>query len=283
MKPKALSEENWLKLKRKFKTLTIDNWNYLDGVKKLALIRHAKVILKENIFGDNYILKYPDDIYMFPLTKRFVLNFSTVNQIRSEVFRNINEIGGTINYNKENQEKVHIKFSGDEKNIILDLKTKTHTLFHTHPYDEDRTFDPPSILDIISYLALVVKHVVNTILKIEEEIDKGVEKLSEDNILTVQNSMVFTHNEIYSYYISTDLYEDIIKKLMELYMNSKNFIYEVEKLLEEIEISYSTILYKYNYDLNSEELSEYLSTLSSLGFIIKRFTYNMEHEVHISL
>lgn len=280
MKPKALSLQEWNKLKYKFNKLTLAGWNRLDGLKKLSLLKHNVEINDTPIFGNHFSLKYPDDIYLFDLAQPYSLQ--DPHKIRRMTYQN-KEVGGTIEYGKD----IKMRFSGDDHQISLNLKTDTHTLFHTHPA-QDRDFDPPSVLDIISYLALIVKYVADLII----DLDRGIEH-SVDDPLVVQNCMVFTKDEVYVYYISHQLLTSITEKLMNLFLESlgnndsefgsaeflkyEDFVYQVEKLLEELEIVYASYLCRFNYDLDSSELSNYLSTLSSLGIIIQRFKYNDEN------
>ena len=273
MKPKALTLEEWNKLKYKFNKLTLNGWNRLDGLKKLSLLKHNVEINDNPIFGNNFTVKYPEDIYLFDLSQPYSLQ--DPHKIRRLTYQN-REIGGTIEYGQD----VQIRFSGSENQISLDLKTDTHTLFHTHPA-QDREFDPPSVLDIISYLALIVKYVADIIL----DLDRGIEH-SVDDPLIVQNCMVFTKDEIYVYYISHQLLTSITEKLMNIFLklsdnNNSDFVYHVEKLLEELELAYASYLCKFNYDLDSSELSNYLSTLSSLGIIIQRFKYDNNLKIYI--
>ena len=266
--PKALTLEEWNKLKHKFSKLTLTGWNRLDGLKKLSLLKHNVEIDNTPIFGNDFTITYPDDIYLFDLAQSYSLQ--DPHKIRRMTYQN-REIGGTIEYGKD----INIRFSGNENQISLDLKTDTHTLFHTHPA-QDRDFDPPSVLDIISYLALIVKYVADIII----DLDRGIEH-SVDDPLIVQNCMVFTKDEVYVYYISYQLLTSITETLMNIFLKSDDFVYQVEKLLEEIELVYASYLNKYNYDLESLELSNYLSTLSSLGIIIKRFKYQEKINVYI--
>ncbi len=86
-----------------------------------------------------------------------------------------------------------------------------------------------------------------------------------DDILIAQNSIVFTKNEVYVCYISYPLLTNITKYLI-----------KTDKSLEEIleNLEYSKILNKFNKNLNNNEINEYIEKLSSLGILVKRFTYN---------
>lgn len=282
MKPKAINEKDWNILKKNYK-INLKVWENLDGLKKINLLRDAKVSLsldskinlsldtnknKESIFGDNYNLSYPKDIYT---NRRIILDKTILTRIHEMVLNEKKEIGGIINDNK-----IDFLFNGNENRIHLDLKKKTQTLFHTHPEDKDILFDPPSVLDIVSFLALTVQSIADFILNNDGE--KNI-----NDILKVQNCIVFTKNEIYVYYISYPLILTISEYLMNLMsrdlmsrdlMNiNSDYIYEVEKLLEEIELNYSNILSEFNMTLDEELLLKYISQLNSLGILVKRFSY----------
>lgn len=272
MNPKAINKNDWEKMKRKYLELNLSSWGYLDGVKKMSILRGAKININAfAIFGDEYILKYPKDIYMN--NKKIILNPTTLNSIRRMALNERKEVGGIINNNK-----IDILFSGNENRIRLDVKNKAQTLFHTHPEDEDVNIDPPSVLDIVSFLALNVQSIAEFILNNENE--KG--KKDVKNMLKIQNSAVFTKNEVYVYYISSPLILEISKYLMNVYKNKDDFIYEVEKLLETVELYYSYILLPFNMTLDEKRLKEYLTKLSSLGVIVKRFKYTDFPEVYVS-
>lgn len=274
MKPKYITTEDWSKLLKKFKPLTLKTWYYLDGLKKLSLLRGAKIPINDQpLFLKDYRLKYPEDIYSYDTSKLFYLDPSTLNQIRRMAIYQDSEVGGTIEYDQGNT--IDLKFSGTENRIELDYRSDTHTLFHTHPKD-DRLYDPPSILDIISFLALTVKYIADLVI----DIDRGIEHAADDP-LVIQSSAVFTKDEVYIYYISRPLVVNIVRKLIELFLKNDDFVYQVEKLLEEMEIVYSAYLFPFNRDL--DRIDEYLETLSSLGILIKRFKYTENPEVYISL
>ena len=267
MKPKAIKKQHWNKLKRKYSELSLKSWEYLDGLKKLSLLRGANIELEDKfIFGKDYILKYPEDIYL--QSRKIVLHPTILNTIRHLALEEKKEIGGIINNNK-----IEVLFSGNKNRIKLDLKNKTQTLFHTHPEDEDLIFDPPSVLDIISFLALNVQSIAEFILNGKKDVK---------NLLKVENSMVFTKNEVYVYYISYPLIKEISNQLMKMYEIQDDFIYNVEKLLEEIELYYSKILSRFNMTLDDNLLEEYISYLSNLGIIMKRFSYLSPPIVYVS-
>jgi hypothetical protein len=284
---KALSSKDWNKLLRKFKKLNSNNWNYLDGLQKLSLLRACNINLDTLFkFGINYNLKYPNDIYQYDVSEKYTFDVTTLNNLRHLALDYNTELGGTINFiynrsgmkiesnnhslNNHTKIKVQLLYQSDQINRIdLNVEQDTQILFHTHPVEYDTIFDPPSILDIISYLGLTIVHISNMILDISKSIEHPL-----DDPLIVQASMVFTKNEIYVYYISYPLLRDIVKKLINTYHEDKNmFVHNVEKLLEEIEISYANLLFRYNRNLSDFEIKEYISFLSSLGIIVKRYDY----------
>jgi hypothetical protein len=276
MKPKGVNEKDWKKLQKKYSLLNFENWSYLDGNKKINLLKGAGInIVPIYLFRKDYNLKYPEDIYMFKKTEKLILDPTTLNSLRHMILDEIKEIGGTINF-IERKFKMEILFIGNENNIDLNLEKDTQTLFHTHPIDEELEFDPPSVLDIISFLILNVESISKLIIDLGNGIEHPI-----DDALIVQNSMVFTKNEVYVYYISYPLLKNIIKYIIDLYKNSKDFIYSVEKLLEMIEIHYSIILSSFNRNLNNYEIKEYINFLSSLGIIMKRFDYLSVPESYI--
>ena len=297
MKPKVIEFNNWQKLIKEYRGLNLEIWNSLDAMKKLALLKgiNIKVVSTPN-FGLNFILNYPEDIYNFTSTSKFTIDINTLNKIRRFLYSD-KEIGGTIeysrqseqqlnmDYNSKNTSKINIFFTGNNNRIDLNFKSDTHSLFHTHPND-DRRYNPVSILDIISYLAVIIKYIADIII----DLDNGIEH-SPDDPLIIQNSIVVSNEAVYVYCISYPLVVSITKHLMELYRSRKdnlknNFVYEVEKLLEEMELSYASYLFPFNRDLDTGDLEEYLNTLSSLGILIKRFPYshfpNMP-EVYVTL
>lgn len=295
MKPKAIEFTDWQKLIKTYNLqkreeddiLNLEIWNSLDAMKKLALLRGINFKLDVlPIFGTNYLLNYPEDIYNFSNTNKFIIDINTLNKIRKYVYSE-KEVGGTIKYplNKKNDEiRINFPFTGNNNRIDLNLNSDTHTLFHTHP-DDKRKFSPPSILDIISYLSVIIKYIADIII----DLNNGIEHSSDDPLI-IQSSMVITNEAVYVYYISYPLVVSITSYLIRLKKNEnqrgKNFVYEVENLLEEIELSYVYYLFPFNRDLSERDLQEYLATLSSLGILIKRFSYeqfpNMP-EVYITL
>ena len=263
--PKAISEKDWDKLKRKYSELNLKSWEHLDGLKKLSLLKGANINIENKfLFGNNYILDYPKDIYL--KSKRIILDSSTLNRIRHMALDERKEIGGIINDNK-----IDVLFSGTKNRIKLDLNKKTQTLFHTHPEDEDLEFDPPSVLDIVSFLALNVQSIAEYILNKQKDVKK---------LLKVENSIVFTKNEVYVYYISYPLIKNITEYLIEIH-ETDNFVYKVEKLLEELELYYSKILSRFNMTLDENLLNEYIEYVSKLGIIMKRFKYTSSPEVYV--
>lgn len=268
----VLTEAQWKRLANKFKTLTIETWNGLDGMKKINLLKLAKIEV-DNIPTFGYFEK--NDIYLSELTKTFVLDLSTLNKLRNLAIYEPNERGGTIEYS-DSGPKLKFLFSGNSNRINLDLNRDTHTLFHTHPIDQDRETDPPSVLDILSYLALIVKYIADIIIDMKNGIEHSI-----DDPLIVQNRMVFTHNEIYVYYISKLLVESITNMLMNIFLYEDDFNSSVELLLDKMELSYSNYLYSFNRDLNIIDMQEYLQTLEKLGILVKRYNYFDKVEVAI--
>jgi hypothetical protein len=281
MKPKALQLKDWKTLTKEYETLDLEIWNSLDAMKKLALIKGINLSFPRDIvFGNDFVLNYPEDIYLYSITDKFILDIDTLNQIRKYVYSE-KEIGGTIVYSKKDIQ-VKISFSGSDNRIDLNLKSDTHTLFHTHPNNERKynhqdfshrdstSFSPPSILDILSYLAVTIKYIADIIIDLGNHIQH-----STDDPLIIQNSMVVSNEAVYVYYISYPLIVSITQHLMNIYRkDANNFVYQVEKLLEEIELSYAKYLFPFNRNLNDRDLEEYLNTLSSLGILIKRFPYS---------
>jgi hypothetical protein len=277
MRPKIFEELEWNKMLRKYDTLTLKGWNYLDGVKKLSILRGAKVNIKSlAIFGNFSNLVYPKSIYNFEKCKKHIFDVTTLNKMRHVALEERKEIGGVVDINKE----MKFLFMGSNNRIDLNFENKDNkdnndkknvTLFHTHPQDEDVEYDPPSILDIVSFLEFNVKSMADRIL------NKNI-----GEILKIQNSIVFTKNEVYIYYLSNDVIINIVKYLLNLFNNFKNnndFVYEVEKLLEEIELYYSSLLSRFNMTLTNSQVEEYLSYLQTLGIVIQRFKYTESVEI----
>lgn len=255
-----LSEEKWKKMLRKYKDLNLKNWNNIDGLKKLTLLRGAKIVINATpIFGTFHNIS----IYNLEKCKIYIFGITDLNKMRHIALEERNEIGGVIGDN------IQFLFSGSKDRIQLNIEnqTKNLSLFHTHPEDEDTEYDPPSVLDIVSFLEFNVKSIAERI------INKNVGEL-----LKVQNSVVFTKSEVYIYYLSNELVVNITKYLLSL-RDKEDFIYEVEKLLEEIEIHYSSLLSKFNMELSDAQVKEYLSYLETLGFIVNRYTYNQSVEM----
>ena len=241
MNPKILNLQQWENL-----NISLREWNELDGIQKVKLL---KLSGKIPIFG-----KFNQ---MIDIKNTKIFDFSKMKEL---IYQN-NEVGGTIDVSEGNY---NIQFIGNNNRIPLDLSEKSNStdtlfynLFHTHPIDE-REFNPPSILDIILYLALIIKSLADILLENRED-------------LIVQNCIVFAKEGVYIYYANTNLLQAIINRLL-TYKN--NFVYDVEKLLEEIELSYTSYLLKFNKILNKKEYQEYLHELRTLGFTIEIFPYN---------
>ena len=242
MKPKIFDLQQW-----KILNISLQQWNELDGIQKVKLL---KLNYKLPVFGKfNQIIDIKN-------TKIF--DFSKMKEL---IYQN-NEVGGTIDVSDGNYipQNYNIQFVGNNNRIPLDLSEESNStdiLFHTHPIDE-REFNPPSILDILLYLALIIKSMADILLENRED-------------LIVQNCIVFAKEGVYVYHANTNLLQAIINKLL-TYKN--NFVYDVEKLLEEIELSYASYLLKFNKILTKKEYQEYLHELRSLGFTIELFPYN---------
>ena len=66
---------------------------------------------------------------------------------------------------------------------------------------------------------------------------------------------------------------------MELYLKKEDFVYEVEKLLENIEVVYSSYLFPFNND--TLDIDNYILTLYHLGIIMKKTSYT-NSEIYIN-
>ena len=269
MRPKALSESDWLKVREKYRMLNGKRWDGLDGVKKVNILRDLEIdTFYEPIFSTNYKVSYPENIYKFRHTQKYKLNEVELVLMREMVKNEKHEVGGILNFQEETN--VQILFIGSETRIDLNLEQSTKEkmsllLFHTHPADKNNEFDPPSILDIISFLSFNVKSLADLVL--------NPEKANTDKVLKIQIGIVFTKNEIYTYYMSHELIVRIILHLREIYLQG-NFIEDAERLLEEIELCYTSHLLKYNVSLTSRQVNDYIKKLGSLGMLMKRFSYS---------
>ena len=271
--PKILSLDIWKKLIRKY-DLNLDIWNDFDCVKKIALLKGAHIDIPYNIiFGHNYSNKYPEDIYNYERSKRCVLDVTQLNGLRRAAIHERKEIGGIILFNEQSsnikykESKIEIKylFVGNGNRIdlnVLDRKERIQCLFHTHPADDDVLYEPPSLLDIVSFLIVNIKSIADLIID-----NKPVEE-----ILKVETSGIFTKNEVYVIYFSENLLYEIVKYLFIL-NKKEDFVYEVEKLMEEVELYYALHLIRFNRILKNEEVDEYLNELNRLGLIVKRSDY----------
>ncbi len=201
--------------------------------------------------------------------KKCVLNNIELNRIQDIAINEKKEVGGVIDFNSETN--IKILFTGTDDRIDLNLESDTADmkniiLFHTHPKDEDVEYDPPSILDIISFLSFNVKSIADLVL--------NRDKADISKILKIQCSLVFTKNEVYTYYFSHDLIMNITNDLLQVFReNEDEFIERVERILEEIELNYTFSLRKFNKTMNEEEIGEYFKVLNSLGFLIHRSSY----------
>ena len=269
MKPKALSEADWIKIREKYRMLNGKRWDGLDGVKKVNILRELDIdTFYEPIFGTEYKVTYPNNIYKFRHTQKYKLNEVELLLMKEMAENETSEVGGILNFQEETN--VQILFIGNETLIDLNLEQSTKDkmsllLFHTHPKDDEVEFDPPSILDIISFLSFNVKSLADLVL--------NPEKANTDKVLKIQIGIVFTKNEIYTYYMSHELIVRIILHLREIYQEG-NFIEDAEKLLEEIELCYTSHLLKYNISMTHKQVNDYIKKLGSLGILMKRSSYS---------
>jgi hypothetical protein len=252
--------------------ISLDKWNNMEGIEKINLLKKHNINVDiKYYFGKEYKIKYPEDIYMFHRKKKLLLDNTLLEKIKN-LTKEKKEFGGTIRFDEN---KLDILFIGNENNIELNLEKDTQILFHTHPFEKNLKYRPPSVLDIISFLVLNIKSIAELIIDLSQGIEHPI-----DEELIVENSIVFTQNEVYVYYISYPLLVNINKYLIKLFKTNKDFIYSVEKFLELIELEYSMILYSFNKNLNNYEIEEYLKKLSSLGILMKRFKYNEYPETY---
>ncbi len=271
MKPNILSQTEWNILLKKNITYTI--WNNLDGLKKLAFLRNIVDLSQFKILSDRLSPQYPEDIYLYNIKELRILPTDLLARLKRTTYLS-NEIGGTINYDNNNIREFY-KFNGDINKVVLNLRTDTQTLFHTHPKDE-RVYDPPSILDIVSYLANIIHHIGNIVLDVGNQIEHPL-----DDPLVIQNSMVFTPKSVYVYYISYDLIKLIVIKLTKLYQ-SGNYIEKIGSFIQEMEIAYVNYLFPYNSWYNtSQEVERYITELNKIGIIMKRYDYDQSVQSYI--
>jgi hypothetical protein len=73
--------------------------------------------------------------------------------------------------------------------------------------------------------------------------------------------------------MSHHLIVKIILHLREINLQG-NFIEDSEKLLEEIELYYTSYLLKFNILLNGKKVDDYCRTLATLGILMHRATYS---------
>ena len=75
MKPKALPESDWLKIRERYRMLNVSRWDGLDGVKKVHIMNELDIpTFYEPTFGTNFNVTYPDNIYKFRRAKEEKLN-----------------------------------------------------------------------------------------------------------------------------------------------------------------------------------------------------------------
>ena len=268
MRPKALSEADWMKVRGRYRMLNVGRWDGLDGVKKIEILKELNIpTFYEPIFGTDFKVIYPDNVYKFKRSTKYKLNEVELLLMREMVLKEKHEIGGILNFKEETN--VEILFVGTDTRIDLNLEKSTKDmmsilLFHTHSEDKNIDYDPPSILDVISFLSFNVKSLADLVL--------NPEKSNTDKILKIQIGIVFTKNEVYTYYMSHDLIIKIIFHLRNLYKQG-NFIENAERLLEEIELYYTSYLIKYNTSMTSPQVDDYCKKLGSLGILMKHATY----------
>jgi hypothetical protein len=268
-RPKALAESDWMKIRERYRMLNGKRWDGLDGVKKVEIMKECGIpTFYEPAFGIDFKIVYPNNIYKFSKAKSFELNPVELVLMRDSAQNEKHEIGGIVDFTE--YKNIQILFIGTNTRIDLNLEESTQDkmsllLFHTHPADTDVEFDPPSILDIISFLSFNVKSLADLIL--------NPEKSDTDKVLKIQVGIVFTKNEVYTYYMSHHLIVKIILHLREINLQG-NFIEDSEKLLEEIELYYTSYLLKFNILLNGKKVDDYCRTLATLGILMHRATYS---------
>lgn len=222
-------------------------------------------------------VKYPQDIYNFSLCKKYKLSNETLTELKNKTYMD-HEVGGIINFKVKEKEEIKYLFNGGENRIKLDMEERgTQILFHTHPEDrkeekEGNLYDPPSPLDIVSFLGLTITYLANEYL----DRAKGIEQ-PEDDPLQVQVSAVFTKNEVYTYYISSLLIErikDVLLRIDEECESVPEFVEKCEGLLSEVNEEYLSLLSPYNNShISSSQIDEYIEFLSTLGILLQRFAY----------
>lgn len=272
MKPYILSNSEWNSLIKKYPSITYEKWNKLDGIMKLSFLRNTIDLSKFKILSQDLSPRYPEDIYMYRIKEKKILPIKLLANLKRST--NLKEeIGGTINY--YNGIREDILFNGSFNKVKLDLGKDTQTLFHTHPID-GRVYDPPSVLDIVSYLANIIHDIGNVILHVGNNIEHPL-----DDPLVIQNSMVFTGKNVYVYYISYNLIRLIVEKLTQIYKQG-DYVNGIEKFLEEMEIAYVNHLIPYNTWYNTEsELDNYFKVLEKYGIIMKKFKYTDNVESYV--
>lgn len=289
--PKIFSKRDWENFKKGIKNLNLNSWEHLDGLQKVALLKNKHIHFQPYyIFGTFNIVNYIEG------TKNMEkIVIQNLDKFKNLVASDKKEIGGIIIY-PNSTPQIKILFFGDETRINLDvfdnkfLNTEISdlSLFHTHPptnLSEEKInngynieHDPPSVLDIVSFILLSVKHITDTII--------GSKKF------IIKNSIVFTKGEIYVYSLSKELFTNIFNHLNRKYLsngqNLEKFVYDVEYLLEKIEIFYSALLYQFyqnwirelhDTSCNSSEacsdalIKKYIDFLASIGIIMKKFKF----------
>lgn len=264
---KVLNAEEWKKIR--MTGITEKEWEKTDGLDKVKLIERAGIDLRKFFptFGTFPGLTYPQSL--FPEEeglKEKVLSKEGLLFLNDKAENEGREIGGVIK-----DGKIKVLFKGDENKIDLtvdEMKEEVDTLFHTHIKTGGIPFDPPSVSDIINYLSLQVKFYADALLGNGDKKRGGNRK--------VKNGAVFAYDEIYVYYISYPLMKKIKEKLKSMW-NSRDhemFIYNVEKLMEHLEISTALFLSSHTRVSNPSELKNYMEALASIGILLKRYRYN---------
>jgi hypothetical protein len=284
MKPKVINVDDWNKMQKKYKHLNLKTWEYLDSIQKLAIMKTSGVPINPKlIFGHNYQIKYPNDIFNYDHTKKYTLSNSIIQQIK-DLVKQKHEIGGILIYDstKQNSDNInmHVLFNGNSDRInlnildVLNRLDKPYTeskmsLFHTHPDTDNVMYDPPSILDVVNFLILSVKMIVDN--NLAGKTNSRSSSLHNRLKIRIGSSLVFTKNEVYVYYISQPLVDNIIQ-----YVNK-----DIKNIFEEIELYYSAVLYPFNRELKNKEVDQYIHFLSHLGIVMKRYTYNQNIEIYV--
>lgn len=259
-----------------------DEWLNLESLEK------AKIVEKY-IPDFNY---YPSFGYFYNTTYS-KLNFS-LQDIKiigkNTCFTSSKEKGGIVDY-KNNIANLQFKSVGTDSRIDLNYDSDIiQTVFHTHPIEytnkqeinteinkqerkqikkERNKYDPISVLDIVSFLLINTKSIADCIL------------FGTEIHVKFLSALIFTKNEVYTYYMSTQLIQKISATLRNLWNESikntsdiNSYIKNTELLLEEIELYYTLSLLNFNKYLTNTEIISYIEIVNSFGIVINRFSYN---------